>query len=171
MRKLKNVAAIARTLLVAAVLVAPQLATALEQGSQAPQLELPTATGAVSLEQLRGRVVYVDFWASWCVPCRQSFPWMNEMQQKYGAQGFQIIAVNVDANPEDRKKFLAAVRANFEVAFDPKGAMAKKFEVKGMPSSVLIGRDGKLVLQHIGFNDAARGKLETSIQSALEARP
>jgi len=71
-------------------------AHALDPGQSAPDFDLPGATVAPRLAALKGKVVYVDFWASWCGPCRQSFPWMNDMQQKYGAQGLQIVAVNVD---------------------------------------------------------------------------
>lgn len=144
-------------------------ALALEKGAAAPQFDLQGMDGAVQLAKLSGKVVYVDFWASWCGPCRQSFPWMNEMQAKYGARGLQIVGINVDAKSEDAKTFLATTPAKFTIAFDPKGATPRQYGIKGMPSSVLIGPDGKVLLEHSGFRDADRAELEAKIQSALGA--
>ena len=92
------------------------------------------------------------------------------MQSKFGRQGLKVIAVNLDANSDDWKKFLASAPTNFDIAFDPKGVLARRFEVKGMPSSVLIGRDGRVVLQHVGFNESSRAKLEEVIQATIEAK-
>ena len=91
----------------------------------------------------KNKVIYVDFWASWCVPCKQSFPWMNEMQEKYQAQGFTVLSVNLDAQKKHADAFLAEIPATFPVFFDPKGKLTKTFKIKGMPSSFLINREGK----------------------------
>jgi len=144
-------------------------ASALEKGAPAPQFDLQGLDGAVKLAKLQGKVVYVDFWASWCGPCRQSFPWMNEMQAKYGARGLQVVGVNVDANNADARQFLASTPARFTIGFDPQGATPRSYGIKGMPSSVLIGPDGKVLLEHSGFRDADRAELESKIQSALGA--
>jgi thiol-disulfide isomerase/thioredoxin len=144
-------------------------AYALEKGAPAPQFDLQGLDGAVKLARLQGKVVYVDFWASWCGPCRQSFPWMNEMQAKYGARGLQVVGVNVDANSADARQFLASTPARFAIGFDPQGATPRSYGIKGMPSSVLIGPDGKVLLEHSGFRDADRAELESKIQSALGA--
>ena len=144
-------------------------AFALEKGAAAPQFDLQGMDGAVQLAKLTGKVVYVDFWASWCGPCRQSFPWMNDMQAKYGQRGLQIVGVNVDAKSDDAKTFLAATPAKFTIAFDPKGATPRQYGIKGMPSSVLIGPDGKVLAEHSGFREADRAELEAKIQSALGA--
>lgn len=143
---------------------------ALQAGSQAPDFSLPGAQGTVSMSSTAGSVVYVDFWASWCGPCRQSFPWMNSIQEKYRAQGFKVIGVNVDGKNEDAKKFLAQNPAKFAVAFDSKGVTPKSYGVKGMPTSFLIGRDGKVISQHLGFKEADREELEKQIKAALEAK-
>ena len=92
------------------------------------------------------------------------------MQDKYRSQGLQIIGVNVDAKSEDARKFIAQTPAHFTVAFDSKGVIPMKYGVKGMPSSFLIGRDGKIIFQHLGFNAADRDILEKEIKSALEAK-
>jgi thiol-disulfide isomerase/thioredoxin len=155
--------------LVMALALCAASAQALEKGAPAPQFELQGLDGAVKLAKLQGKVVYVDFWASWCGPCRQSFPWMNEMQAKYGARGLQIVGVNVDANSADARQFLAATPARFTIGFDPQGATPRSYGIKGMPSSVLIGPDGKVLLEHSGFREADRAELENKIQSALGA--
>jgi len=136
-------------------------------GQPAPALELPGLQGNVSLAAAKGKVVYVDFWASWCGPCRQSFPWMNEMQAKYGARGFQVIGVNVDAKREEADKFLAQTPAKFTLAFDSKGESPRAYAIKGMPTSVLVGADGTVLQQHSGFRDEERRVLEDAIVAAL----
>jgi cytochrome c biogenesis protein CcmG, thiol:disulfide interchange protein DsbE len=144
-------------------------AMAVEAGQAAPDIQLNGAAGAQKLSALKGKVVYLDFWASWCGPCRQSFPFMNDMQAKYGAKGLQIVGVNLDAKKADADQFLASLPAKFTVAFDPKGDSAKTFAVKGMPSSVLIGADGKVLAVHQGFKDDDRAELEAKFVSALAA--
>jgi cytochrome c biogenesis protein CcmG, thiol:disulfide interchange protein DsbE len=144
-------------------------AMAVDAGQMAPDIDLITGTATQKLSSLKGKVVYLDFWASWCGPCRQSFPWMNEMQSKYGAKGFQVVGVNLDAKRADADQFLGNWPAKFTVAFDAKGDTAKRFEVKGMPSSVLIGADGKVLAVHRGFKDEDRAELEAKFASALAA--
>ena len=147
-------------------LAAPS-AWSLDAGTAAPELNLPGLKEAVTLAALKGKVVYVDFWASWCGPCKQSFPFMNELQAKYRAQGFEVLAINLDAKRDEADKFLAEVPAQFTVAFDAKGDTAKRFEIKGMPSSYLIGRDGKVAAAHRGFKEQDRKELESRIAQAL----
>ncbi len=156
------------TLGLAVLAAAP--ASALDVGAAAPELNLPGLKEAVSLAGLKGKVVYVDFWASWCGPCRQSFPFMNDLQARYRAQGLEIVGVNLDAKRDDADKFLSDVPAQFSLAFDAKGDSARRFEVKGMPSSFLVGRDGRLVAVHRGFKEADRQGIEASIVQALAAK-
>src|SRR5205085_11445049 len=110
---------------------------------------------------------YLDFWASWCGPCKQSFPWMNALQARYADKGLVIVAVNVDAIHDDALKFLRQVPASFKIAYDPKGQVAQQYAIKGMPSSFLIGRDGKVLSLHTGFNNGARDELERAVEQAV----
>ena len=129
----------------------------------APQFALPGISGEKTLEDYRGQYLYVDFWASWCGPCRQSFPWMNEMQAMYGAQGLKIIAINLDDVRDDAYQFLDEVEVDVDIAFDAKGETAQAYSVQGMPSSYLINPKGEIVFRHIGFRPLDKVRLEAKI--------
>jgi cytochrome c biogenesis protein CcmG/thiol:disulfide interchange protein DsbE len=110
-----------------------------------------SAAAQLDLSAYRGKVVYLDFWASWCAPCRESFPWMNRWQRQFGPDGLVVIAVNVDRERADAQRFLQAYPADFRIVFDPDGALPEKFAVHGMPTSFLIDRAGEVRLRHEGF--------------------
>jgi len=158
------------TVKVAALLLASLLgsaAHALEPGQQAPQFNLPGLQAAVDLSSFKGKTVYLDFWASWCGPCKQSFPWMNDIQAKYKDKGLSVVAVNVDQRNADARSFLKDNPANFTVAFDADGKTPKTYAIRGMPTSVLIGPDGNVLSVHSGFKEEQRGELEKQIKQAL----
>lgn len=136
-------------------------------GSSAPAFELPTAGKPVRLADLKGQVVYVDFWASWCVPCKLSFPFMNDMHAKYGPLGLTIVAISVDRKREDADRFLRATPARFVIAYDAEMKVADLYQPKGMPTSYLIGTDGKVRAVHGGFRLDDREKIEKEIRAAL----
>ncbi|MBS0395379.1 MAG: TlpA family protein disulfide reductase [Proteobacteria bacterium] len=127
------------------------------------------ATDVVDLAALRGRVVYVDFWASWCVPCRQSFPYMNEVHREFAKDGLVIVAVNVDQDRAEADAFLRRYPPDFRIAFDTGGTLAERFHVKGMPTSFLIDRAGNVRMQHQGFRPDDRGPLRDEIRRLLSA--
>jgi thiol-disulfide isomerase/thioredoxin len=129
---------------------------------------LTTADNGLNLSNYDGKVVIVDFWASWCVPCRRSFPWMNAMQDKYRGDGLVIIAVNLDRNAEDAARFLAKYPAKFEIVYDPEGALAKEYGVEVMPSSIIIGRNGERIERHAGFKVKRQDEYEATIRGALK---
>lgn len=103
------------------------------------------------LPDWRGRIVLVDFWASWCGPCKQSFPAMNELHRKYGARGLVIIAVNVDEQPRNLEKFLKQTPADFAVIRDAKQRLVSALGVQTMPTSFLIDGSGKVRHIHSGY--------------------
>jgi thiol-disulfide isomerase/thioredoxin len=122
----------------------------------------------VSLQQFAGKVVYVDFWASWCGPCRKSFPWMNAMQAKYQQQGLEVVAINLDVDSALAHEFLSKLPAQFNLRFDPEGDVAHAFELQGMPSSFLFNRKGELVQSHVGFYQQNIPAYEQEIQMLLQ---
>lgn len=140
-----------RNTLALAVLVAiatatlPLLAGEPQRSLQPIREALPDST------IVAGKVVYVDFWASWCAPCRQSFPWMKRLQERYPDQGLRIIAVSVDKEVSAARQFLKDIGAEFTVIYDSTGALAKAFDLKAMPTSFVFGRDGRYDRQHRGF--------------------
>lgn len=125
------------------------------------------AVSALDLTSLRGRVVYLDFWASWCGPCKQSFPWMEIMKSTYGVQGLEIVAVNLDKNRADADKFLKQFHPTFDVRFDPTGEVAELYKVQGMPSSVLIDRHGVMRFTHVGFRPVDGAIYEAQLRELL----
>ncbi|MBK9133150.1 MAG: TlpA family protein disulfide reductase [Betaproteobacteria bacterium] len=156
-----------------ALLAAPLRALAVQPGQRAPAFSLPGLDGPVALEALRGRVVLLDFWASWCAPCKLSFPWMSAMQARHGASGLRVVAVNVDRDRAAAHGFLRAVQpqmtAPLAIAFDTEGATPERYGANAMPTSVLIGADEHVLLRHAGFRDADKPALEAAITSALAA--
>lgn len=136
--------------------------------NKAPVIQLPALHGEVDLSILEGKVVYLDFWASWCEPCRESFPWMAAMKEKYGSQGFEVVAINLDKERELADQFLQAMNVNFIVAFDAEGESAAKYSLRGMPGSYLIDRGGNIHASHLGFRDDDKAQLEMAIQKLLQ---
>jgi thiol-disulfide isomerase/thioredoxin len=126
--------------------------------------ELPT----LDLSAYKGRVVVVDFWASWCAPCRRSIPWLNQMRAQYGDRGLVVIGVNVDKDGRDAERFMREVPIDFNVVYDPEGVLAARYEVEGMPSSYVFSRDGTLVARHLGFQNARRSEYEALLSRLLQ---
>jgi thiol-disulfide isomerase/thioredoxin len=125
----------------------------------------------LSLDEFKGQVVYVDFWASWCGPCRKSFPWLNAMHDKYRQQGLAIVAINLDEDKASAEKFLTAFPARFHVRFDPEGKSAQRFDLQGMPSSYIFNRKGELVQQHVGFFSEHADNYEQELSQLLKELP
>ncbi|MFQ5469861.1 MAG: TlpA family protein disulfide reductase [Gammaproteobacteria bacterium] len=141
--------------------------TNLAAAEPAPEFKLPSTIGEITLSQFRDQVVYVDFWASWCGPCRKSFPWMNSMHQRYGRDGLVIIAINLDTKDEKAEAFLEKVPAEFIIAYDKSGKVPDSYQVIGMPTSYLINRSGEMIKSHVGFRERDKESLEKDIRQAL----
>lgn len=123
----------------------------------------------LDLSAYKGQVVMVDFWASWCGPCRESFPWLNEMVAKKKSQGLVILGVSVDEDLKDAAKFLATNPAQFDIIYDPKGEYASYYDIPGMPTSLIFDRNGKLQHQHAAFKLNKVAEYEQYIDNALAA--
>ena len=130
-----------------------------------------TESTPFDLSQYEGKVVVLDFWASWCGPCRRSFPWLNEMHTRYASDGLVIIGVNLDASHDDAAEFLEEYPADFGIYFDPGAALATEYEVEAMPSSFVIGRDGRIKATHRGFTVKQPAEYEAILVAALGEQP
>ena len=126
-----------------------------------------TDTRTLNLQQYKGKVVYVDFWASWCGPCVKSFPFMNQLDSELKQQGLEVIGINLDEEIEEAKQFLQQTPASFTVAKDPDQKCAKDFGVKAMPSSYLIDRNGTIRHEHLGFRPGEAEEFRVLVEQLL----
>jgi thiol-disulfide isomerase/thioredoxin len=133
----------------------------------APNFVLDGKRQQVKLSDHRGQIIYLDFWASWCQPCRKSFDWMNKMQARYGNEGLKIIAINLDEDRSKAEQFLKQIPASFEVAFDPDGITAETYRIQAMPSSFIIGKNGKVIYANKGFRGNDKEELEYEIRQSI----
>jgi thiol-disulfide isomerase/thioredoxin len=157
-----------RVLLWMTLVCTASLARAVEVGETAPDFNLPRADDTtLDLSAYRGKVVVVDFWASWCGPCRESFPFLDDIQRRYADQGLVVIGVNLDEAREEADAFLRKYPVDFDIAYDPAGDSALAYAVKAMPSSYLIGRDGRVRERHLGFRASQAAAFEQAIEQAL----
>ncbi|MBT8113767.1 MAG: TlpA family protein disulfide reductase [Arenicella sp.] len=129
------------------------------------------AEDKLDLSEYAGRVVYVDFWASWCIPCEKSFPFMNRLHRRFKDKGLTVIAVNVEANRAKAERFLERHPAKFKVVYDSDGSISEQYELQGLPHSFLFDRDGSLVGSHLGFRIKDADALSAEIKSLLEKTP
>ena len=146
-----------------------QPALGLEEGDPAPDFAAPSLTGDgdVSLAAHRGKVVYLDFWASWCGPCLQSIPQIEAMRKELPADRFQVVAVNVDQDPAKAMRFLAKHPVGYPSASDPMGELPREFGVETMPTSFLIDSKGVIRYVHDGFRDGDIDGLRARIQKLV----
>ena len=152
--------------------VASQSLYAVEVGASLPDCTLASMEDKqnLSLSQYQGKVIYVDFWASWCGPCAKSFPFLNEMHDQLKEQGLQIVGVNLDENSDDAKAFLAKYPASFTVVADVSKQCAKDFSVKAMPSSYLIDRKGIVHHVHLGFKPGEAQEIRVLVEKLLSEK-
>lgn len=149
------------------LLLAPVSATATNLYENDVQLLPLNTQSEQALSKLKGHIVYLDFWASWCIPCRDSFPFMNQLQEKYNAQGLRIITINVDKSTDDANKFLHTYPALFPAYQEPEQTLLKHLSVKGLPTSFVFNREGALVHRFTGFNPFKAKKVEKTLSHLL----
>lgn len=156
-------------LVLTAVMLSAQPVSSATKELAMPNCTLTSVEGKQvdDLQQYHGKVLYVDFWASWCGPCAESFPFLNNLNREYSAKGLQIIGVNVDENAQDAQSFLVKHPANFNIAADASGQCPKNFGVKAMPSTYLIDRNGVVRYTHLGFRTGETKKLREMVEKLL----
>lgn len=138
--------------MIAAVVLATSAVSAGLKQSSAPDFTLKSNEGEnIRLSEYRGEVVLINFWASWCGPCRQEMPVLSELHDKYHALGFTVLGVNVEADTRKARKLLQDLPVSFPVVFDSDSAVSKQYNVVAMPSTVLVDRDGNMRYLHKGY--------------------
>ena len=162
-----------RTRLLAVLLAfASCAALAVEVGDKVPSVRgTRIDSPGASLPSTRGQVVYVDFWASWCVPCRQSMPVLDALYKKHGEAGFVVVGINKDVTEADARRFLQAVKVSFPLVTDESDLLARAFEVRAMPSGYLVDRKGVVRQVHRGFTSLTASSLEAQIVKLLAEAP
>jgi thiol-disulfide isomerase/thioredoxin len=147
---------------------AVRIAASSEPAMPAPDITLTADTGSpIRLSELKGRVALVDFWASWCIPCRTSFPAIDGLQKELRDKGFTVIAVNVDEDRRNAEQFLSTRPHTMTVAFDPRGKAAEAFKLKGMPSSILVDRHGNIRFTHMGYTEKTLAQFRLEVLQLL----
>ena len=136
----------------------------------APGFSLPLlgGSGLISLSELEGKAVYIDFWASWCGPCRQSLPLYEVMNDSLPQDSFRLVAINLDESRDDALQFLKKHPVSYIVAFDPEGVSASSWGIKAMPSSFLVNQQGEIVKEWIGFHPSHIEEIEDEIHSLIK---
>src|SRR5882672_9422063 len=138
-------------------------------GVAAPDFALKSDSGRnVRLSELRGQVVLVNFWASWCSPCRQELPLLNKIFTRYHAAGFTLLAVNVDDDRKNAEAMLKRLELQFPTLFDGNKNVVKLYGVNAMPATLLIDRDGRVPYVHRGYYDGYERKYEQQVRELLK---
>ncbi len=142
-----------------------------EQGEIAPDFTLTTLDGAktLTLSDFRGEVVYIDFWASWCGPCRRAFPEVKELYKEYSKAGLEVLAVSLDKTTKPAIKFFDKQEALFPGLHDLGGKVATKYGVKSIPTAIIVGPDGKIAMRMTGFDPKKLPQIKSTIEGLLES--
>lgn len=159
----KNLKSVAVFGLLASLYVTPSWA------EQMKPFSLPSLQGGstISSNAAKGKVAIVDFWASWCEPCKASFSAYNELLNKYGNKGLVIIGINIDNEKEKALGFIEENPARFLVAADPDKKVAEAYNLPTMPTSYIIGRDGNILYTHAGYHEGDLAGMEQEVETAL----
>ncbi len=139
------------------------------EGQPLPEVSITDiADGSLlNLSDYHGKVLLIDFWASWCEPCAKSFPFFEALYEAYRVQGLEVVAVSLDFESSDVEQFLTDHEVSFTIGWDPKGQLANVFKVPGMPTSYLVGRDGVVKIIHKGFSHSDKKHIEQHILDLL----
>jgi len=138
-------------------------------GAPAPDFTLRSSTGKnLKLSEYRGRVVMINFWATWCAPCREELPHLNRLYQQYRRAGFVLLGVNIDDNPKSAQAMATHVKLAFPVLFDTGKQVSKRYDVDAMPSTLIIDRDGKVQYVHRGYRTGTEKEYEARLREILK---
>ena len=144
-------------------------ALALREGARAPEIGLPsTSGGTIRIGDLNGKVVLVDFWASWCVPCREELPVLQRLYTQLRSRGFVVVGVNVDSDASNMRSFAQRANVSFPVVHDARRAVADRYRPSTMPSSYIIDRNGVIRHIHRGFRASDASMIERHVRALLD---
>jgi len=153
-----------KNIIIALAALTTTLTAQVKVGASFPDLSSHRVSGAPST---KGKVVLYDFWASWCVPCKKSFPGYDKLHRKYADKGFMVVAVGTDKKKKDSDRFLKNLRVSFPIAYDRTQSLVSKVRPKTMPTAYLVGKDGKVIHIHNGYKRGTIKTLEKYIKKAL----
>ncbi|HEX9707008.1 MAG TPA: TlpA disulfide reductase family protein [Steroidobacteraceae bacterium] len=146
-------------------------AAATDGSPPAPEFRLTDrAGGELALSGLKGQVVMINFWASWCGPCRQEFPALDQIYSKYKPMGFQMLAINVESEKADAERFLGQTPVSFPILFDPDNKVSGNYGVSAMPTTFLVDRQGRLRWQHRAYKPGDEAKYIERIRAMLREK-
>lgn len=156
------------TLALSVLLASAPLRADIGEG-QAPDFTLKSQSGAnLKLSELRGEVVMINFWASWCGPCRQEMPKLEELYARYKPLGFTVLGVNIEEDPAKAKALLKDVSVSFPVLFDTQNEVSRLYQVAAMPSTVLVDRDGNMRYLHKGYQPGLEERYQEQIRTLIK---
>ncbi len=142
-----------------------------EASGPAPNFTLTDRDGnSVSLEDLRGQVIMINFWASWCGPCREEMPLLEQIHQRYEPLGFTLLGINVEENSSDAKTWLRDRPVSFPILFDPGNGVSQLYDVVAMPSTVLIDRQGNVRFLHHGYKAGYEDQYQDQVRALVRER-
>jgi thiol-disulfide isomerase/thioredoxin len=163
----RNIARTMPGIIAAGILLAVSLASAAAPES-APDFTLKSASGAnLKLSEFRGEVVLLNFWASWCGPCRQEMPLLSELHEQYRDLGFTVLGVNVEEDSRKARKLLEEAPVSFPVLFDSDSVVSREYDVVAMPSTVLVDRNGRMRYLHKGYKPGLEAVYQQQVRDLL----
>jgi len=140
-------------------------------GGQAPDFSLPALSGGkIGLEAYRGKVVLLNFWASWYSPCKEELPELERLQQNFQIQGFEVLGINIDKRRKNASKLVARFGLSFTVLLDPDAEVIQRYPGRAMPISYLIDREGTIRKVFFGFNPSKRPQMQVAIKEVLDEK-
>ncbi len=169
MKKFKNTAPVIFSIIIAvASLTLSSTASAVKVKQVAPDFTLASNKGGnVRLKDLRGKVVMINFWATWCAPCRKELPLLNDLYNKYKSKGFVLLGVNIDDKSAPAKKMIKELKINFPVLFDNNQSTSESYDLQAMPSTFILDKNGIIRFSHYGYKSGYEKKYEKDVKSLL----
>lgn len=157
-----------RVLLAVALSVVTLTGSAADVSGPAPDFTLKSRSGAnVKLSELRGQVVMLNWWASWCGPCRQEMPLLDQLQKQYADYGFVLLGLNVDENTEQAERLLGQIPVDFDILFDPTSSTSELYGIDAMPSTILVDRDGNMRFLHRGYKPGYEDDYDAQVKALV----